>query len=44
VLEFITTFFTSDEYEPWVIGGAAVGAVITITGMVIILSRSFRNK
>ncbi|WP_313537581.1 hypothetical protein [Pantoea sp.] len=42
--EFISAFFTSEEYEPWVIGGAAVGAAITITVMVIILARSFRNK
>ncbi|MCT2416608.1 hypothetical protein N1689_01970 [Pantoea sp. XY16] len=42
--KFIITFFTSEEHEPWVIGGAAVGAAITITAMVIILVRSFRNK
>jgi len=44
VPEFITTFFKSEEYEPLVIGGADVGAAITITVMVIILVRSFRNK
>lgn len=42
--ELITTFFSSEEYEHWVIGGAAVSAMITITAMVIILIRLFRKK
>jgi len=42
--ELITTFFRSEEYEHWVIGGAAMSAMITITAMVIILIRLFRKK
>jgi len=44
VPELITTFFTSEEYEHWMIGVAAAGAVITITIMVIIIVRLFRDK
>jgi hypothetical protein len=44
VPEFITNFFMDEKYQPYVIGGAAVGAVITITIMMIILIRAFRDK
>ena len=41
--EIISKFFTTEEYEPYVTGTAAVGALVTITIMVMILIRSFRD-
>lgn len=44
MLQFITVLFTTEEYELYVIGGAAVAASITISTMVKIIAREFRNK
>jgi len=42
--EFITLFFTSDEYKPWVVGLAGTGAVVTISLIVKMLTGISRKK